>query len=76
MWSSTTISAPVLPAFGDRVPYDAFVVRLDEGAFMVMGAASDAADLHIGDRVELEVVEVEPGLSLPQIKRAMRSTVE
>jgi uncharacterized OB-fold protein len=63
VWSHTTIHAPTLPAFADRVPYQAVVVRLDVGVFLVT-QARDHVVLEVGARVVLEPVEVEPGLVL------------
>ena len=69
VWSRTTVHAPVLPAFADRVPYDALVVRLDEGVFMVTNPAPVAEPplglLEIGDRVEIVLHAVTDDLTLP-----------
>ena len=35
VWSFTVVHPPTLPAFADRTPYGAVVVRLDEGVFLV-----------------------------------------
>jgi uncharacterized protein len=66
VWSFTVIHPPTLPAFADRTPYAAVVVRLDEGVFLVsnlIGCPPDA--IAVGARVELAITEVEAGLFLP-----------
>lgn len=66
VWSFTVIHPPTLPAFADRTPYAAAVVRLDEGVFAVTSIIETAPrDLAVGTRVELAITEVEPGLWLP-----------
>jgi hypothetical protein len=69
VWSRTTVHAPVLPAFADRVPYDALVVRLDEGVFMVTNPTPVAEPLlsllEVGDRVEIVLHAVTDDLTLP-----------
>lgn len=74
VWSRTTVHAPVLPAFADRVPYEALVVRLDEGVFMVTNPVTNSGPstspgppprLEIGDRVELVLHAVNDDLTLP-----------
>ena len=73
MWSVTVIHPPTLPAFTDRTPYAAIVVRLDEGVFLVSNLLDCAPDeIAIGMRVELAITEVEPGLLLPLFRRAAR----
>ena len=64
VWAATTIHPPTLPAFAARTPYNAVVVRLDEGVFMVANVA-DAGAVDVGTRVEVALTEVEPGLWLP-----------
>jgi uncharacterized OB-fold protein len=65
IWSATTISPPVLPAFAARVPYNAVVVRLDEGVFIVSNLIGDLPGDVIGARVRVVVTRVHDGLSLP-----------
>jgi uncharacterized OB-fold protein len=66
VWSFTVIHPPTLPAFADRTPYAAVVVRLDEGVFLVSNLrACPLDDLAVGARVELAITEVENGLFLP-----------
>ncbi len=65
--SWTVCHPPVLPAFADRVPYNAVVVALAEGPFMVsnlVGVAND--DLRVGMPVELELMRIDDELTLPQ----------
>jgi uncharacterized OB-fold protein len=63
VWARTAISPPTLPAFTDRTPYCAVVVRLDEGVFMVSQVVDRAVDdVAIGMPVEAVITEVEPGL--------------
>jgi uncharacterized OB-fold protein len=66
VWAATTISPPTLPAFAERTPYNAVVVRLDEGVFMVANVVgSPSAEIAVGSPVALSLTEVEPGLVLP-----------
>jgi uncharacterized OB-fold protein len=70
VWSFTVISPPTLPAYAAHTPYGAVVVRLDEGVFMVSSLLDCPIDeLAVGARVEVEITEVEPGLSLPLFRR-------
>lgn len=65
------IHPPTLPAFADRTPYGAAVVRLDEGVFTVTNIVDAVpGELTVGDRVELAITEVEPGLFLPLFRRS------
>jgi uncharacterized protein len=71
VWSFTVIHPPTLPAFADRTPYAAVVVRLDEGVFLVTNLVDcPSDDITIGTRVELAITEVEPGLCLPRFRPA------
>jgi uncharacterized OB-fold protein len=61
----------VLPAFADRVPYNAVVVELDEGPFMVsnlLDVAND--DLEVGMAVEVAYVDLDDETTLPQFRPA------
>lgn len=69
VWAATMIHPPTLPAFAPRTPYNAVVVRLVEGVFMV-GNVVDADDVPLGTRVDVEITEVEPGYRLPLFRRA------
>jgi uncharacterized protein len=71
VWAVTVIYPPTLPAFASRTPYNAVVVRLDEGVFLV-GNVLDCApdDVVAGMRVEVVVTEVERGLRLPMWRKA------
>ncbi|MBM3658696.1 MAG: hypothetical protein FJW95_04245 [Actinobacteria bacterium] len=67
--SYTVISPPVLPAFADRVPYNAVVVELDEGPFLVSNLLDVAnEDLATGMRVEVTFVDVADGFALHQFR--------
>ena len=59
VWSFTIVHLPTLPAFADRVPYGAVVVRLDEGVFLVSNLVDCEVDeLAVGQRVELALTRV------------------
>jgi uncharacterized OB-fold protein len=75
VWASTVVHPPTLPAFASRAPYNAVVVRLEEGVFMV-GNILDGApeDLAVGIPVEMTIVAVEPDLHLPQFRSRARSS--
>ena len=69
--SYTICHPPVLPAFADRAPYNAVVVELDEGPFLVsnlVGVAND--DLAVGMAVEVTFVDVDEAFTLPQFRPA------
>ena len=67
--SFTVIHPPVLPAFADRVPYNAVVIQLDEGPFMVSNLVGvDDADLTTGLPVEVTFVDLDDTLTLPQFR--------
>lgn len=67
--SYTVIHPPVLPAFADRAPYNAVVVELDEGPFMVSNLVDVADDdLAAGLRVEVTFVDLDADLTLPQFR--------
>jgi len=67
--SYTVVSPPVLPAFADRVPYNAVVVELDEGPFLVSNLVDVANDdLATGVRVEVTFVDLDDDLTLPQFR--------
>jgi len=62
VWSFTIVHGPTLPAFADRVPYGAVVVRLDEGVFLVSNLVDCPVDeLAVGQRVELALTRVAAG---------------
>ncbi len=62
VWSYTIVHPPTLPAFAERVPYGAVVVRLDEGVFLVSDVVDCPADeLAVGLRVELALTRVAAG---------------
>ena len=67
--SYTICHPPVLPAFADRAPYNAIVVQLDEGPFMVsnlLDVAND--DIETGTLVEVTFVDLDDELTLPQFR--------
>jgi uncharacterized OB-fold protein len=61
---------PVLPAFEDRTPFNAIVVQLDEGPFMVSNLVDWPADtpIPIGLPVEVVFVDVDEELTVPQFR--------
>ena len=70
VWSFTIIHPPTLPAFADRTPYGAVVVRLDEGVFLVSALVDCPIDqLAVGARVELAITEADTDLALPLFRR-------
>jgi uncharacterized OB-fold protein len=67
--SYTICYPPVLPAFVNRVPYNAVVVELDEGPFFVSNAVGvDDDDLAVGQPVEVTFVDLDDELTLPQFR--------
>ena len=59
VWSFTIVHPPTLPAFAERTPYGAVVVRLDEGVFLVSNVVDcPVAELAVGMRVECELTRV------------------
>jgi uncharacterized OB-fold protein len=67
--SYTICYPPVLPAFADRVPYNAVVIELDEGPFLVSNLVdidNDAID--VGLPVEVTFVDLDDDLTLPQFR--------
>ena len=71
VWSFTVIHPPTLPAFAERTPYGAVVVRLDEGVFFVSNLVDCPDDeLAVGLRVELALTPVDDDLVLPLFRRA------
>jgi hypothetical protein len=71
VWTYTVVHPPTLPAFADRVPYGAVVVRLDEGVYMVSNLVDcPVEELVVGRRVEVAITEVDEGVVLPLFRRA------
>lgn len=67
--SFTVCHPPVLSAFADRVPYNAVVVELDEGPFIVSNLVDVAnEDLAVGLRVAVTFVDLDDELTLPQFR--------
>jgi uncharacterized OB-fold protein len=70
VWSFTVIHPPTLPAFKDRTPYGAVVVRLDEGVFMVGNVVDCPVEaLAVGMRVEVAITVIDDGLALPLFRQ-------
>jgi len=66
VWSYTVIHPPTLPAFRERTPYGAVVIRLDEGVFMVSNLVDTPVEqLATGVRVTVVISEVDDGVYLP-----------
>lgn len=66
VWSFTVIHPPTLPAFRERTPYGAVVIRLDEGVFMVSNLVDTPVEqLATGARVTVAITEVDDGVYLP-----------
>ena len=62
VWSFTVVHPPTLPAFADRTPYGAVVVRLDVGVFLVSNLVDcPIEDLAVGLRVELALTRAVAG---------------
>jgi uncharacterized OB-fold protein len=69
--SYTICYPPVLPAFADKVPYNAVVVELEEGPFIVSNAVGVANDgIVVGMPVEVTFVDLDDELTLPQFRPA------
>ena len=66
VWAATMISPPTVPAFAARTPYNAVVVRLDEGVFMFGNVVDSMPEsIPVGARVVCTITQVEPDLWLP-----------
>lgn len=71
--SFTILHNPVLPAFADRVPFNAVVVELDEGPFLVSNVVDvDPADLAVGLPVTVTFLDLDDELTLPQFRLVQR----
>jgi uncharacterized protein len=71
VWAATVIHPPTLPAFAARAPYNAVVVRLEEGVFMVGNLLDVAPEaVVVGMPVVATITEVEPDLRLPLFRRS------
>ena len=67
--SFTICYPPVLPAFTDLVPYNAVVVQLDEGPFMVSNLVDiDNDAIEVGLPVEVLYVDLDDEVTLPQFR--------
>jgi hypothetical protein len=70
VWSSTVVHGPTLPAFEALTPYNAIVVRLAEGPFLVSNLIGEPADVEIGAPVELVLDPIDGELTLPRFRLA------
>ena len=69
--SYTICYPPVLPAFADRVPYNAVVVQLDEGPFLVSNLLDvDNDAIEVGLPVAVTFVDLDDTVTLPQFRVA------
>jgi uncharacterized OB-fold protein len=69
VFSYTICHPPVLPAFADRVPYNAVVIELSEGPLMVSNLVECAnEEIHVGMPVEVVFVDAGDGMVLPQFR--------
>ena len=67
--SFTICYPPVLPAFADRVPYNAVVVQLDEGPFLVSNLVDiDNDTIEVGLPVAVTFVDLDDEVTLPQFR--------
>jgi uncharacterized protein len=67
--SFTICYPPVLPAFADRVPYNAVVVQLDEGPFLVSNLVDiDNDAIEVGLPVAVTFVDLDDEVTLPQFR--------
>ncbi|MFA5883842.1 MAG: OB-fold domain-containing protein [Acidimicrobiia bacterium] len=67
--SFTIVHPPVLRAFADRVPYNAVVVQLDEGPFMVSNLLDVANDaIEVGMPVTVTFTDLDDEIALPQFR--------
>jgi uncharacterized OB-fold protein len=75
--SYTICHPPVLPAFADRVPYNAVVVQLDEGPYLVsnlVGVEND--EIEVGMPVEVTFVDLDDELTIPQFQSRAQASEE
>ena len=71
VWSWTVIHPPTLPAFADRTPYAAGLVKLDEGVFMVgQIRGCDPHAIRAGLPVTVEFDDITADVSLPHWRAA------
>jgi uncharacterized OB-fold protein len=69
--SYTFCYPPVLPAFVERVPYNAAVVRLEEGPFLVTNIVECPDDaIAVGLEVEVVMRAIDDDLTLPLFRPA------
>jgi uncharacterized OB-fold protein len=72
VYTYTISHPPVLPAFESRTPFNAIVVQLDEGPFMVSNLVDWPPDLEIPIGLPVEVVfeDIDDELTIPQFRAA------
>lgn len=70
VYTWTVCHPPVLPAFAERAPYNAVVVQLDEGPFLVSNLVGwDAGqEIPIGLPVAVEFLDVADDLTIHQFR--------
>lgn len=72
VYSFTIVRRASDPAFAALVPYAVALVDLDEGPRMMANiVGTDALDVKIGDRVQVEFEDRGDGALLPQFSRAV-----
>jgi uncharacterized protein len=70
--SFTICYPPVLPAFADRVPYNAVVIELEEGPYLVSNIVDCPNDeIVVGLPVDVVMVAVDDDLTIPQFRRIL-----
>jgi uncharacterized protein len=71
LFSWTTATQPMMPQFGDSVPYSPAVVELDEGVRMVTWLVGvKPEELVLGMPLQVVFDDVTPEVTLPKFKRA------
>jgi uncharacterized OB-fold protein len=70
VYSYTISYPPVLPAFEAKAPFNAIVVELDEGPFMVSNLVDWPVDVEIpiGLPVEIVFTDIDEELTIPQFR--------
>jgi uncharacterized OB-fold protein len=70
VYTWTVCYPPVLPAFADRAPYNAVVVQLEEGPFLVSNLVGWDAEreIPIGLPVDAEFLDIDDELTIHQFR--------
>jgi uncharacterized protein len=70
VYSYTTLYPPVLPAFAAKAPYNAIIVQLDEGPFMVSNLVDwpSETEIPIGLPIEVVFADIDEELTIPQFR--------